>query len=718
MANNVETFEFRIKLTADEAKASLVNYKGEVIAAGIAVDALNSKLKQTGQATAAQGKAVQLSKKNVEDLRMSAQGASMATGAASASVMEFGRVLSDMPYGIRGVANNLQQLTSNIMFMATAQDSVTGKTVGFVGALKNMGKAMMGPLGIMVAIQGAIALLDHFMNKVDDTTKAIESFSSSHITNATTRLGLLRQALDDSSVSMEDKKEAVRRANLEFKDLNIELDENARLTTEASAQLDHYIDNLMRVAQAKAVASAIEEQLKLLFTMEAQGTRTLEWYEQLSSVFLSTMSGMSIETNQQLQALEKMGDVAKVIDNLKNMLTDKGLIPFLFDGGDRGAGRKQRKRVQKLFQQSFLDLEKEYNAYLQRQANADEKNIFKRLELKQNAEDMALMQSYESFVQGEEDKLQAFIEKEQQKIAAIEDPSQRAAAEAESQKAIEDAKMKVKESSDQALMEYNWAQGELELAQEKEMNALKEKEEQAHMNRLMKQLQRFDQLYNQRQQQFMINEDDRLEMQRQATVDEFNAKAQSLENRMTLAREKGLEIDDLEQEMHNLAIERAMKLTDIEKQETENRIETMGYFGAAAGALSDLLGEQTQAGKIFGIAAATIDTYVAGAKVMTDESIPNTAARVAAMIAVIARGLANVKKIAEVKVPGKSGGAGGAGPTTFNPNFNVVGQSGQNQLAETVAERTNEGTRAYVVYDDIAHAQDIQANAQSASSLG
>lgn len=717
MASNVETFEFKIKLSADEAKASLLNYKGEVIAAGIAVETLNNKLKETGQAVASQGSAVKLSQKNVEDLRASAQGASMATGAASASVMEFGRVLSDMPYGIRGVANNLQQLTSNIMFMATAQDSVTGKTVGFVGALKNMGKAMMGPLGIMVAIQGAIALLDHFMNSVDDTTKALENFSNSHITNATTRLGLLRQALDDSTVSMEDKREAVRRANLEFKDLNIELDENAELTKEASAQLDHYIDNLMRVAQAKAIASSIEEQLKTLFTMQAQGTKNLELHEKIGSYMLSLMSGMTVEANQQLMAMEKMGDVAEVIDNLRNMLKDKGLIPFLFDGGDKGAGRKQRERVQKLFQQSFLDLEKEYNAYLQRQLNADEKNIFKRLEIKQNAEDQALLKSYEDFVQGEEDKLQAFIEKEQQKIAAIQDPAERAAAEAKSQAAIEDAKRKVVESSDRALMEYNWAQNELEIAQEKEMNAMKEKEQEAHMNRLMLQLQRFDQLYNQRQQQFMVNEDDRLEMQRQATVDEFNARAQSLENRMTLAREKGLEIDDLEQEMHNLAVERAMALTDIEKQEAENRIETMGYFGAAAGALSDLLGEQTQAGKIFGIAAATIDTYVAGAKVMADESIPNTPARIAAMIAVIARGLANVKKIAEVKIPGKSGGSGG-GPTTFNPSFNVVGQSGQNQLAETVAESTNEGTRAYVVYDDIAHAQDIQANAQSASSLG
>ena len=42
--------------------------------------------------------------------------ANLQTGAATSATLEFGRVLSDMPYGIRGVANNLQQLASLILY--------------------------------------------------------------------------------------------------------------------------------------------------------------------------------------------------------------------------------------------------------------------------------------------------------------------------------------------------------------------------------------------------------------------------------------------------------------------------------------------------------------------------------------------------------------------------------------------------------------------------
>ncbi len=183
--------------------------------------------------------------------------------------------------------------------------------------------------------------------------RLLRTSQNSHITNATTRLGLLRQALDDSTVSMEDKKEAVRRANLEFKDLNIELNDNAELTKEASAQLDNYIDNLMRVAQAKAISGAIEEQLKTLFTMQAQGAKNLELHETIGSYMLSLMSGMTVEANQQLMVMEKMGGVAEVIENLRNMLKDKGLIPFLFDGGDKGAGSKAKKEGAEIISAEF-----------------------------------------------------------------------------------------------------------------------------------------------------------------------------------------------------------------------------------------------------------------------------------------------------------------------------------------------------------------------------
>ena len=69
------------------------------------------------------------------------QGVSAASGGAAASVTEMGRVISDMPYGIRGVANNLSQLASNL--------ALTTKKAGGVGAaFKELGSALWGPLGI------------------------------------------------------------------------------------------------------------------------------------------------------------------------------------------------------------------------------------------------------------------------------------------------------------------------------------------------------------------------------------------------------------------------------------------------------------------------------------------------------------------------------------------------------------------------------------------
>ena len=84
------------------------------------------------------------------------------TGASTSATLELGRVFSDMPYGIRGVANNIQQLASNLFFMSKKTNEATGKTVGFKGAVGSLLKNLAGPAGILVAFQAGIALLDFF----------------------------------------------------------------------------------------------------------------------------------------------------------------------------------------------------------------------------------------------------------------------------------------------------------------------------------------------------------------------------------------------------------------------------------------------------------------------------------------------------------------------------------------------------------------------------
>lgn len=75
------------------------------------------------------------------------------TGAnATNTMMEFSRVVQDAPYGIRGVANNIQQLVGNFGYLS--------KSAGGAGnAMKAMVSSLMGPAGILLAVSLVTSLL-------------------------------------------------------------------------------------------------------------------------------------------------------------------------------------------------------------------------------------------------------------------------------------------------------------------------------------------------------------------------------------------------------------------------------------------------------------------------------------------------------------------------------------------------------------------------------
>lgn len=138
-------------------------------------------------------------------------------------------------------------------------------------------------------------------------------------------------------------------------------------------------------------------------------------------------------------------------------------------------------------------------------------------------------------------------------------------------------------------------------------------------------------------------------------------------------------------------------------------------------AFASLLGERTAAGKAFAVATASIDTYAAANLALNDKTIPSTALRIVAAAGVIATGLANVKKILATDETGTSYGSTGAGATQQGsqaPIFNVVGQSGVNQLGQTIAAARSEPMRAYVVTNDITNAQELENKIIQQSSLG
>ena len=76
-----------------------------------------------------------------------------ATGSTTAATMELSRIVSDAPYGIRGMANNITQLVSQLGTASKASG-------GLGGAIKGMIKQLTGPLGAVFAITLVVSALD------------------------------------------------------------------------------------------------------------------------------------------------------------------------------------------------------------------------------------------------------------------------------------------------------------------------------------------------------------------------------------------------------------------------------------------------------------------------------------------------------------------------------------------------------------------------------
>ena len=113
---------------------------------------------------------------------------SAASGAATSSVMELGRVISDAPYGMRGMANNLSQFTSLMFYATTAAGS-------FKLALQQMFKAMMGPLGIVLAITTVISILDGLSSSSSKATKSMKNFTDQMV-DSSAKIEIMSAKLD------------------------------------------------------------------------------------------------------------------------------------------------------------------------------------------------------------------------------------------------------------------------------------------------------------------------------------------------------------------------------------------------------------------------------------------------------------------------------------------------------------------------------------------
>jgi len=164
-----------------------------------------------------------------------------------------------------------------------------------------------------------------------------------------------------------------------------------------------------------------------------------------------------------------------------------------------------------------------------------------------------------------------------------------------------------------------------------------------------------------------------------------------------------------------IAKEEADKIKLLEEKKKKARIDGLEATADTLGKIANLFGQQTKVGKAAAIAEATISMFLSAQKAYASTiGIPVVGPVLAPINAglAIAAGIKNIKAITAIKVPNDTGGGtppstpASGGSSVMSPNFNVVGNSGLNQLGQL----QQKPTKAYVVSGDMTTAQALDRN--------
>ena len=239
------------------------------------------------------------------------------------------------------------------------------------------------------------------------------------------------------------------------------------------------------------------------------------------------------------------------------------------------------------------------------------------------------------------------------------------------------------------------------------------------------------------EQQILLAEDAIAEFKRnkavenqQLLIDNENLSFETRRNALIEQERLLLEDKSLSEAQRNAIEDQYSKARiEIGRLEFEQKMAQANETANVLGNLANLVGKQTAAGKALGIATALINTYVGVSQALKQQStLPSPydyVAKAVNVAAILATGFKSVKAITAVKVPGGGGGGGGATPsmsaasaggTPAAPSFNVVGNSGVNQIAQTLGAQ--QPIQTYVVANNVTTAQALDRNIIQNASMG
>ena len=575
------------------------------------------------------------------------------TGLAGATVQEFGRTISDSNYGIRGMANNLQQLSSLFITLV----STSG---GLIAGLQQLGKVLMGPLGIVILFQTFITLLEGgkinlsmFAEGVKELNKAMRE-GAKNAGDEVAQLNILVQTANNAALSTEKRQIAVEKLNKDYPEFleNITLEQIG--TDKVNVAIAKQIELITRRSQVEAITNAIqEEQSKLL----EEDNKTL------------------------LERTSIFGKVIKGIQNFGNV--SKTLVDEIGRGQEKSIQRneKSNKTIAKL-QLELQKLLEETPSIVDQLYGTDEDESDAENKLDERLRRIkSLTERYKKAV-AVDDAADKLTQLEQQRDFAL--------AEAEELKAGEELKELIRQDFDQKIqaeMDRQAARDEAEQLR-KDRDAERDKLRQLRLN-----------------QAIIRYQQDRLKAEQNIETQKVQF-AQKIASTLTAIAGEGTALAKAA-----IVIEKGAAIADIVIK-AQQSIATQ----TAAAQAANLQAQAAYASIPFigpGLAAAQVIKN--NALLAKGVSITKIGAGLS-IASILATSLKSKGGGIQANVPQAS--AGSEAPQIQAPDFNVVGATQTSQLAQTIAGAEGKPIKAFVEASDVTTAQELERSTIQGASLG
>jgi len=698
-------------------------------------------------------------------------------GLSGAIVTEVGRTISDAPYGLRGMGNNISQLAS-LFGMFSVNVKKSGRTMkdGF----KELGASMMGPIGIITGIQILISLLQSgafekllsFFASAEDAVlkynKEVIELTRSVKANEAVSLNYIK-TLKESNLSSEERVKItneLKRLVPQLKDEDFDYGNNLDKVTEkvkqnavaeaSRLQIQNLVkDNQVQLSKLKRIELIREEkdlqkrqQMIVKFLEEetdgfnkrknaivaGAGMTTAASYQNLGAK--KTVEDIKREFDREVVEVEKItDDVLSKINNLTFELKDepdpttptgkriKEFTKESFDLLSTLIGFEEELRDEKFrTQQEIIQDEqdaKKASIELDRDKFKDKqqlrlKNYIAQQEASKKLKnaDVAAIDAAIERAEKETDKAKTEADTQaRDAIAAIEKVT---AARIKNQQDLENFnKLKAGStleesvaSTDLAMMPEGMAQIEAEAA----LDQLKYENKVASAERELTLLTTTDERKKEIKNQMALWEDEK--------------RLTDFENEQNVENEK--------KRMRDSDLKDEKKVIDEKTRIQQQYIGFLAGLGSILNSISNKNKEWQKAQLVIEKGAAIANVIVkANQAIATRTAISTSVAGVDSALAAkdilktkIAAGIsianitaAGISQASAISNSGGGGGTSAAAATVQPPDFNIIGSTGTNQLAEAIGSTTQQPIKAYVVSGEITSAQELDRNIEESASI-